>query len=165
MIAAAAQQLPSTRAPDGRVAATSNRCDLAVSLVMMLGILVFADVALALDDNWPKVLRISCAFLAYSTVLRVALRSARTHDGMPEANAGGPAGATASESSVKRRWFMAAGLCAGLASGALQPVFEARVLAMQAVAAALLLGPMHWLGLRSWRRVAHRLENEPNTSR
>jgi hypothetical protein len=54
---------------------------------------------------------------------------------------------------------------AGLEHGLQRSGCEARVLAMQAVAAALLLGPMHWLGLRSWRRVAHRLENEPNTSR
>ena len=110
-------------------AATVN--DVRVSLALLAAVLLLALAGLALGGNWPKVWRVAAAALAYGAVLLAAAR-------------GGPARYPA---------FALAGAAAGLVSGIARAAVDPRVVAAQLLAGALLLGGVHWLALRTWRRL------------
>ena len=114
----------------------SARRELLASVALLGAVVAFALIQLALDGNWPKVIRVGCAAGTYVTILlSLAWRgSAR------------PAG-------VRYAWFAAAGAASGLVSGMLRPVPASAPLITGVIGAALLLGGVHWGALHGWRRL------------
>jgi hypothetical protein len=125
-------QYPMPRLPGSRTLS-----DLEISLLVLSVIVTLALFGLALDSNWPKVLRVTLSFLGYTLCL-LPLR--RRHPPLPVIV------------------FVGAGAAAGLISGVVRPdgLQLDRALALT-VFAALLLGPTHWLGLRLHRSLRARI--------
>jgi len=101
------------------------------SVCLLAAILVVALPGLALAGNVPKLLRVGLAVGAYVMVLLALTRG----------RASPPLGS-----------FVAAGVAAGLVSGLARGSISAGVIGAGVVGAGFLLGPLHWLALRSWRR-------------
>ncbi len=100
---------------------------LAVTLVTLGAMVVFIEIGLATDRNWSKMIRVAVAALGYVAVLlgSGALRHPHT------------------------LWrYVVAGLVAGILSGVVRPETRPALIVVQAVLAALLLGPAHWLLVR-----------------
>ena len=111
----------------------AHRTDLELSLLLLGSVLAIALGGLALDGDWPKVVRVAAAFGGYAGVV-----AALTRDG----------------TSPRALAFVIAGGVGGLISGMVRPdAMPPASVAVQALAGALLLGPAHWLGLRYHRRV------------
>jgi hypothetical protein len=96
-------------------------------------VLAIALTGLAMDGNWPKVLRVAGAGGTYL----ITLLAIGTERAAP----------------VRWRVFFAAGLAAGVVSGLLRPAVDLAIVATGALGGGLLLGSVHWLALRSWRRL------------
>ena len=124
-------------ATPSRFSAAPARRDLFVSVALLGLIVAMALGRIALDGNWQKVLRISLAFLIYSTALmllvRLAAKAAVERFGMPFC------------------LFAVAAGAAELASGWLRPDWRVSDTLFMPLAAALLIGGFHWLALRTWR--------------
>ena len=114
----------------------SKRGDLEASLLLMAVVVTLAIGGLAIDGNWPKIARVATAFLTYAVVL-LAARGGRGGAGERIPYAG----------------FALAGGACGLVSGLVRAEVQSAVLAAGVLAGALLLGGIHWLGLRGWRRL------------
>lgn len=107
--------------------------------MLLLGAVALLAVAgLAMDENWPKVARVSTSFLTYAVLLLAAV---------------GARPPTGSVAPFRFRAFALAGGASGLASGLVRPDVEADVVAAGVVAGGLLLGGFHWLALIQWRRL------------
>jgi hypothetical protein len=108
------------------------------TLMVLAAIVLFASIGLALDGNWPKLVRVTLAAVAYLGPLAAWSSYPFPRDTPP--------------------WwlFAGAGGLAGLVSGLLQPVFSLAVILMQIAGASLLLGTVHWLALRYGRAVRQR---------
>jgi len=114
-----------------------GRSGAGASLAALALVVAFALLTLALQGNWPKALRVALAFLAYAAVLVVALRAPILRStGSREC---GPVP------------FLLAGAAAGLTSELVRGTAAAALVAL-GVAGGMLLGSVHWLGLRRWRR-------------
>jgi hypothetical protein len=111
----------------------SERRDLLASVALLGVVVALALIGLALDGNWPKVIRVACAAATYVTILL--------------------AFASRGEGPARYWWFAAAGAAAGLVSGMLRPVPDLAPVLTGTVAAALLLGGVHWTAVRFWRRL------------
>src|SRR5207253_10440863 len=96
-------------------------------------VVTFALIGLATDHNWPKMWRVSSAFIAYAAALLIQART--------------------SAGTLQWRWFAIAGAAAGLVSGIVRPEFHVSVLIAGAILAPLVFGSMHWLGLKQWRKL------------
>ena len=110
----------------------------------MFGFIILLAVSqLALQGNWQKVLRVSLAFLTYSAVL---LSFARYFSKF---------GVT----SIRLPFwiFAVAGGAAEIASGWLRPDWRLSDTLMLPLAAAALIGGLHWLGLMAWRPLRERI--------
>lgn len=99
----------------------------AIGLIIALGV-----IQLGLQGNWPKVLRVSAAFLAYSTFLLYLARWS------PRAL-------------LPFYMFAIAAGAAELCSGWLRPDWRASDSFTMPLIAALLLGGFHWFVLRVWQ--------------
>lgn len=100
--------------------------------LMVLGVVVaFALVGLASAENWPKVLRVTAAAVTYCVVLLALCRR------QPDLRIGA---------------FITAGAAAGVVSGLTRPSISLAVMAAGMLGAGLLLGPLHWLAIRSRSR-------------
>jgi hypothetical protein len=111
----------------------SARRDLLASVALLGLVVALALIGLALDGNWPKVIRVACAAAAYVTILlSLASRGAEP---------------------ARYVWFAAAGAAAGLVSGMLRPVPDLAPVLTVTIAASLLLGGVHWAAVRFWRRL------------
>jgi len=106
------------------------------TLAVLAFVLGFAALGLASDHNWWKLARVLVAAAAYAGVLVAAFRALAPRGSVP--------------------WwpFALAGAVAGGVSGVVRPGSDARVLVSSVTAAALLLGTVHWIALRWWRRFA-----------
>ena len=112
--------------------------------ICVLGLLVaFALSGLAWDENWRKVLRVALGFSAYVIVLLSAIRVYRLISGK--------------QYSLPFRAFALAGAAAEACSGWLRPTARTSVDMLTAIAAALLIGGIHWLALRWWRPLRERI--------
>ncbi|HJU87203.1 MAG TPA: hypothetical protein VJ788_07555 [Gemmatimonadota bacterium] len=111
----------------------SRSDELAASLFVLGAIVVLAIVGLVTDGNWPKIARVATAFLSYVVVLL--------------------AGRGAAGERVPFRAFALAGGACGLVSGLVRAEVRGAVVAAGVLAGAFLLGGMHWLALRGWRRL------------
>jgi hypothetical protein len=113
------------------------RSDFALTMWLLGLIIALALGRIALDGNWQKMLRVSLAFVTYSGVLLFLFQSA----------------ARKSCSIIRPpfRMFALAGALAELVSGWLRPDWRASDLLAMTPAAALLIGGLHWLVLRTWR--------------
>lgn len=100
-----------------------------------------ALIGLALDGNWPKVLRVALAAGAYGSSLW--LLAHRTAPGRE----------------VPYWPFGLAGSLAGLVSGLVRPAFQIELVLAGMLGAALLIGGVHWLALRAVRRLLSRAES------
>ncbi len=109
------------------------------SLLLLGAIVGCALVGLAIQGNWPKVLRVLLAALAYGTILGLSLRRATTAGGAPYGN------------------FVVAGAVAGAVSGLVRPTTTLLLVLAQALSAAFLLASVHWLGVRAWQRQVERM--------
>jgi len=106
-----------------------------ISLGLLGLIFALALGGLALEGNWRKFLRVLLAFGTYAAVLLGLLRV--RGGGAPEWLPFWP--------------FALAGNAAELVSRWLLPFPGARAVLSTAPAAALLIGGVHWLALRTWR--------------
>ena len=113
--------------------ATRRPTDFDWSLVILAGVVGFALTGLAFDGNWPKLVRVALAASTYAFCLLPVRR-------LP--------------SPLSPAVFVCAGAAAGFVSGILRPDPRIDILAIQTVAAAVLIGPMHWLALR-WHGSTH----------
>lgn len=110
----------------------AGRPDFEVSVALLGVVVLFALSGLALEGNWPKLLRVGTAFAAYAT----AIMPGRRHGEPPRLSR-----------------FVLAGAAAGLISGLLRPQpMPPLFIAAQTIGAAALLGPAHWLALRFRRQ-------------
>jgi hypothetical protein len=122
--------------------ASSGR-DLRLSLCVLGLLVAFALSGLAWDENWRKLLRVLIGFAAYVIALLSAL--------------------SVYSLLVKKRapfpfWaFALAGAVAELSSGWLRPTARGIVDMPTAIAAAFLIGGLHWLALRTWRPLHDRI--------
>jgi hypothetical protein len=123
---------------------TSNaHNDLAMSLCLLAVIITLALGRIALDANWLKCLRVSLAFCTYLGVVLALLRRGRF------INAAGQLSF----------WpFALAAALAELVSGWLRPGASVSMTLEMAITAALLVGGVHWLSLRSWRLLRDKIE-------
>jgi hypothetical protein len=103
---------------------------LATSLLLLGAVLAVALGGLMLAGNYLKVLRVALAAGAYVALL---LALTRGREGL----------------SVWR--FVAAGAVAGLVSGVARTSVSFAVVAAGIAGAGLLVGPLHWWALRTWR--------------
>lgn len=110
--------------------------DLIASLLLLGSVVLLGIAGLATDGNWPKVARVSTAFLTYVVVLLAAAGARRSTD-----------------AGIPFRAFALSGGASGLASGLVRPEVESAVVATGIFAGALLLGGFHWLALTQWRRL------------
>ena len=113
------------------------RRDLLVSLIFLALIFAFVLGVLALDANWRKFLRV---LIAASTYLCVLLTRLKVRGKVITASGGIPFWA-----------FAVAAAAAELSSGWLRAGASVGVSLWVSLAAALLIGGVHWLGLRVWR--------------
>ena len=109
------------------------------SLLLLGAVLTIALIGLAVDGNWPKVLRVGAAGCTYAAIV-LGLTHRRT-------SMGGSVG-----------WwrFALAGLAAGAASGLLRPEPSGFIIATDA-AAATVVAAVHWLGLAQSERLRRKL--------
>jgi hypothetical protein len=120
----------------------NQRSDLLASLALLACVVLIALAGLALDGNWPKVARVSAAAATYVVVLLVLAGRRAQAGGMHR---------------LPYYPFALAGALAGIVSGLMQRVPSTRLVLGVALAAALLLGGLHWMALRSWRGVRARV--------
>ena len=109
------------------------RNNLILSLAAIAFIIALAVIQLALQGNWPKVLRVSVAFLAYSTLLLYLAR-------------------WTARASLPFYMFAIAAGAAELCSGWLRLDWRVSDAVAMPLVAALLLGGFHWFVLRVWRK-------------
>jgi hypothetical protein len=122
--------------------------DFLISLCVLAFIVVFALCGLAANANWRKFTRVLIAFLTYNALLlafyaliKTRLRSAST-----------------TATSHLPFWAFAVAACAAeLASGWWRTNASASTVLTVAPVAAFLVGGIHWLALRSWRRLRERI--------
>ena len=120
----------------GRLVPPAAR-ELRASLLLLGGVFVFALAVLVLQQNWPKLLRVGAAAVAYLGL--VALLARRWW--RPEL--AGP---------CPYRVFAVAGAAAGALGSLLRPAPALLVGVIGSVGGALLFGGFHYLGLRAARR-------------
>jgi hypothetical protein len=127
----------------GDKSATTMR-DFKMSLFVMALLIGFALAGLARDENWRKLVRVLIGFSAYLVVLLSALgvySSMRKQRGV----------------SLPFPAFALSGAAAEISSGWLRPGAKASVDLWTALAAALLIGGVHWLALRAARSLHERI--------
>ena len=107
------------------------------SLLLLGVVIAIALAGLAIDGNWPKVLRVAAAAGTYAAALLVLARPG---------------------TDVSRRWwwFAVAGVCAGVASGLFRPEPGAASIAVDS-GAAIVLATMHWMGLGLSEKVRQKI--------
>lgn len=115
--------------------------DLIASMALIGLIIVLALSQLAWDGNWQKFLRVSVAFFIYASVLLSSVRWV---------------GRAADIAYSFWLFAMAAGT-AEIASGWLRPDWKLSDTLTLPLAAALLIGGVHWLALRAWRPLRERI--------
>lgn len=122
---------------------SAPRGDLIVSIGVIGLIVTLAVSQLALAGNWPKVFRVSLAFLTYSAVLLIFARYVTKF---------------AEEKIRLPFWiFAVAGAAAEIASGWLRPDWILSDTLTLPLAAAVLIGGSHWLALIAWRPLRERI--------
>jgi hypothetical protein len=119
------------------------RRDLKLSLCLLGLLVAFALAGLAWDENWRKLLRVTMGFTTYLTALLSALG---LYGLIMKKRAGLPFWA-----------FALAGAMAEASSGWLRPAAKMIVDLPTALAAAFLIGGLHWLALRTWRPLNQRI--------
>ena len=117
--------------------------ELILSIGLLTAVIMIADVSLAIQGNWPKILRVTLAAATYVAILGMTLKLT------------GRFGAPPSRLPV---WtFLVAGAAGGLVSGVVRPEVSAPVVIVSAVLTPTLLGTFHWIALRRWSWIRARL--------
>ncbi len=117
--------------------------ELIVSIGLLTAIIMIADVSLAIQGNWPKIVRVTLGAAAYVGALGFILKSM------------GRFGAPPAKLPV---WvFLVAGAAAGLVSGMVRPELNPSVVVASAVLTPTLLGAFHWIALQRWSWMRARL--------
>jgi len=120
-------------------AALTPRGAVLQSLVLLGLVVGGALVGLGIQGNWPKVLRVLLAALAYGIILWQSVRRSTAPGAAPYWN------------------FVLAGAVAGAVSGLARSTTSVLLVLVQTVGAAFLLASVHWLGVRAWQRQAERM--------
>jgi hypothetical protein len=120
------------------------RRDLKMSLCLLGCIVLLALSRIALQANWVKCIRVLLAFSVYSFIL-MALQFKRSEK------------ESSAVVSLPFRHFALAAATAELVSGWLRPDARLDTELLMIPAAALLVGGIHWLALRSWRPLRERI--------
>jgi hypothetical protein len=120
----------------GHVSRQPDPRDLEASLLVAGLVVALASAGLAFEGNWPKIARVSTAFVTYLVVL-LAARGARGGEG----------------EKIPFRVFALAGGAAGVVSGLVRREVQGAVVAAGGLAGAVFLGGIHWLALHEWRRL------------
>lgn len=117
--------------------------DLIISIGLLTAVILIADVALALQGNWPRILRVTLSASVYVGVLGTLLRMA------------GRFGAPAARLPL---WvFLVAGAAAGLVSGVVRTATTPALVVASAVLTPTLLGAFHWIALQRWALIRGRM--------
>jgi hypothetical protein len=122
---------------------TFQPMELLVSIGIVTAVICIADVSLAFQGNWPKIVRITLAAATYVFVLGVLLRSTGRL-GAPPAR-------------LPYWVFLVAGVAAGAASGFLRADGTIRLALAQTILTPLALGTFHWVALQRWAWVRSRI--------
>jgi hypothetical protein len=122
-----------------RLSADPRKREVLGSLAILGAVVTLALFGLAADRNWPKILRVSLAYIAYCGSLVAFLRY-RTSP-------------LSTRNTIQLHWFTIAGAAAGIVSGIVRPRFDLSVLVLGTLAAATLLATVHCFALRTWRRL------------
>ena len=121
--------------------------ELIVSVGLLTAIIMIADVSLAIQGNWPRIVRVTLAAATYVGVLGFVLKSM------------GRFGASPAKLPL---WvFLAAGAAAGLVSGVARPELPSSVVLVSIMLTPTLLGAFHWVALQRWSWVRARIGKRP----
>ena len=124
-------------------APSTARDELLASVGLLTAVVLLAVTGLGSDGNWPKVLRVGAAAVAYLSIL-VALALRRDAERALPWWAFATAGGTAGVVSAAVRAAAGPDVEGNFAAGAVAA----------AAGAALLVGTVHWAALRHWRRLS-----------
>jgi hypothetical protein len=108
------------------------------SLLLLGAVVTVAVIGLAIEGNWPKVLRVAAAAGAYAGMM---LTLTRSH---------------ASGRAIAWWRFGAAGMAAGIVSGLLRPDLGGTTIVIDGVA-AVVLATVHWGGLALSERLRRKI--------
>jgi hypothetical protein len=117
--------------------------ELILSIGLLTAVIMIADVSLAIQGNWPTILRVTLAAATYVAVLGATLKAAGRFGAPPERL---PVWA-----------FLVAGAAGGLVSGVVRPDGSAPVIIASAVLTPTLLGTFHWIALQRWSWIKARI--------
>ena len=117
--------------------------ELFVSIAVLTAVIMIADVSLALQGNWPRILRLTLSAAVYVGVLGATLKVL------------GRFGAPARQLPVGA--FLGAGAAAGLVGALARPELSAPLVAVSAVLTPALLGTFHWVVLQRWAWIRDRI--------
>jgi len=125
--------------------------ELLISIALLTAVISVADLTLAFQGNWPKIVRITLAAATYVFVLGVLLRSTGRFGAPP--------------SRLPYWVFVAAGGAAGAVSGILRSDGTVRLALAQTIRTPLLLGTFHWVALQRWAWVRARITARKGSGR
>ncbi len=125
--------------------------ELIVSVGVLSGIVMIADIVLAIQGNFPKIIRVTLAAASYVAVLGFLLKSMGRFGAPP--------------SRLPLWVFLAAGAAAGLVSSLVRTEFFSVVFILSSVMTPTLIGAVHWIGLQRYAWLRSRITARPGTGK
>jgi hypothetical protein len=117
--------------------------ELIISVALLTAVIMIADVTLAIQGNFPKIVRITIAAATYVAVLGSILKVLGRFPAPPPRLPLWP--------------FLAAGLAGGLVSGLVRSDVDLSVPMASSVLTPPLLGTVHWVALQRWGWLRQRI--------
>ena len=125
--------------------------ELIISIGILTAVVCVADVGLAIQGNWAKIVRVTLGAASYVAILGSVLKLTGRF--------GAPAGRLP-------LWaFLVAGLCAGLVAGLAGSEAALSLALASVVVTPVLLAAVHWVIVQRWAWIRRRLASRPGPGR